>query len=273
MADNLDLKFTLNGLPVTARTITKAVLPTVSKTIDAAGRQLVNKWAEEVQRAKLWSGEKDAYAQSISWKMTGDFKGEATATYKHARQIEEGRPARDLKKMLGTSLKVRRSTKGNRFLVIPFRHNIKSMSPEVYAQAKALAPSKVVGMTQRKSGEITGYGMQPAKVQTHFLSDPKKRGAMMVQQAVYKWGGRIAASQLPASGNRNQIGMVRMDTSSGKQKSSAYLTFRVMSEKSKGWIVPKQPGLFIVRKVTHDMKPKIEQALGMAVAHDIKNAK
>lgn len=273
MGDKFNLRFTLNGLPVTKDTLTKAILPTVSKTIDAAGRQLVNKWAEEVMKAKLWSGEKDAYAQSISWTMTGDFEGEATATYKHAREIEEGRPARDLKRMLGTSLKVRRNQKGARFLVIPFRHNIKSMSPEVYGQAKALAASKVVGMTQRKSGEIVGYGMQPAKVQTHFLSNPRTRQASMVQQAVYKWGGRITASQLPASGNKNQIGMVRMDTSSGKQKSSAYLTFRVMSENSKGWIVPKQPGQFIVRKVTQDMKPKIEKALGMAMAIDIKNQK
>lgn len=44
-------------------------------------------------------------------------------------------------------------------------------------------------------------------------------------------------------------GMRKMDTSAGKAKSSAYMTFRVMVEGSSKWIVPAKPGLYIVRDV------------------------
>jgi len=60
-------------------------------------------------------------------------------------------------------------------------------------------------------------------------------------QNKYSWGQRLGA------------GMVRMDTSSGKQKSSAYLTFRVMTEKQHGkWIIPAQPGRFIAKRVAEE---------------------
>ncbi|HIF0688963.1 TPA: hypothetical protein ACXYOX_004210 [Escherichia coli] len=274
MAGNLSINYKVNGA-LTKEIITKAILPNVSKAVDAIGKQVVNKWVEEVYKAKLWSGEKDAYAQSISWQMTGDFSGVATASYKYARQIEDGRPARDLKRMLGTSLKVRRTKAGNRFLVIPFRHNVSKMPPDLYAQAKAMAPSKVTGMTERRSGEIVGRSMQPAKVQTHFLSNPATGGAMKVQQAKYKWGGRIAAGFFgPNPKGKVDIaaGMVRFDTSSGKQKSSQYLTFRVMSEKSQGWIVPAQPGQHIARRVVEQIQPKAIKFLEQATLLDINKA-
>lgn len=254
--------------------INKEAMPYMHQAVNAVGMKLATTWVEEVQKAKLWKGEKDMYTQTISWKMTGDFTGVVEATYKGAKGIEEGRPARDLKKMLGTSIKVRRTKKGARFLVIPFRHNIKNMPPELYAQAKALEASKVTGMTERRSGETVGYGMQPAKIQTHFLSNPKTRGPMMVQQAKYKWGGRIKPGFFgPNQKGKNDIaaGMVRFDTSSGGQKSSAYMTFRVMHEKSQGWIVPPQPGQYLARNALDKVKPQAEKLFGQAVAMFAKN--
>lgn len=253
--------------------INKEVFPYLNQAVNAVGQKIAANWQEEVYKAKLWSGEKDAYAKSISWQMTGDFSGYVEATYKWAKEIEEGRPERDLKKMLNTSLKVRRTTKGKRFLVIPFRHNVKDMPPELYAQAKALEASTVTGQTQRRTGEITFLspktGMQPAKVQTGFLSNMKTRGPVMVKQAQYKWGGRIAAGYFgPNPKGKTDIaaGMVRFNTSSGGQKSSAYMTFRIMMEGSQGWIVPPQPGKWIARKVVQDMQPKAEQAFKAAMS-------
>ena len=57
-----------------------------------------------------------------------------------------------------------------------------------------------------------------------------------------------------------------MNTSSGKQKSSAYLTFRVMREGSPKWIVPAKPGLRIVEKVSDDLQLVLESALGKVVS-------
>lgn len=259
--------------------INKEVFPYMHQAVDAVGKQVASKWVEEVYKAKLWSGEKDLYAKSISWKMTGDFSGYVEAQYKWAKEIEEGRPARDLKRMLGTSLKVRRTKTGSRFLVIPFEHKIKNMPPELYAQAKALEASKVTGMTQRRSGEVTNlspkFGMSPAKVQTHYLSNPKTRGPMMVNQAQYKWGGRIKAGFFgPNPKGKTDIaaGMVRFDTSSGGAKSSKYMTFRIMSEKSKGWIVPQQPGQFIAKKVMAEWEPKAQAFFEKAMALEMKKA-
>ncbi|EGG9814438.1 hypothetical protein ID007_004299 [Salmonella enterica] len=258
--------------------VNKQIFSSVSKTVDAIGQKVAMRWVDQIDNARLWSVEKDAYRQSVSWQMTGPFKGVVSADYKYASDIETGRPARDLKRMLGTSLKVRRTTKGQRFLVIPFRHNTKSMPPALYAQAKGLEASRVTSMTQRRSGEITNLsprtGMTPAKVQTQFLSNPKTRGPMMVNQAKYQWGGRLAAGYFgPNPKGKTDIaaGMVRMDTSTGKAKSSAYLTFRVMSEKSSGWIVPPQPGMHLAQKAVDSVMPAVNDLFAAAVKSDLAN--
>ncbi|EGD6457238.1 hypothetical protein IAJ44_004299 [Salmonella enterica] len=275
--NNLSITFSMGETFDMLGVVTKEVMPYMNQAVDIVGKQVAARWVEEVQKAKLWSGEKDAYAQSISWKMTGDFSGYVEATYKYAKEIEEGRPARDLKRMLGTSLKVRRTKTGSRFLVIPFRHNIKSMPPALAAQAKALEASSITGMGTRRSGEITDlspkFGMRPAKVQKHFLSNPQTRGAMMVAQAQYQWGGRIKAGFFgPNPKGKTDIaaGMVRMDTSSGNQKSSQYMTFRIMSEKSQGWIVPQQPGQYIAKKVVDKIRPEAEKFFQKAMAAQVK---
>lgn len=277
MAEKMSITFNMGSTMDLLGVINKEVSPYMNQAVDAVGKQVAAKWVEGVYKAKLWSEEKDAYAQSISWKMTGDFSGYVEATYKWAKEIEEGRPSRDLKRMLGTSLKVRRTKAGARFLVIPFTHKVKNMPPQLYAQAKALEASQVTGMSRRKSGEITEmsprYGMRPAKVQTAFLSNPKTRGPAMVKQAQYAWGGRIGAGYFgPNPKGKTDIaaGMVRFNTSAGAGKSSKYMTFRIMHEKSKGWIVPQQPGQFIARKALQEVAPKAELFFQKAMALEIK---
>lgn len=279
--NNLSITFSMGETFDMLGVVTKEVMPYMNQAVDIVGKQVAVRWVEEVQKAKLWSGEKDAYAQSISWKMTGDFSGYVEATYKYAKEIEEGRPARDLKRMLGTSLKVRRTKTGSRFLVIPFRHNIKSMPPALAAQAKALEASSITGMGTRRSGEITAlspkFGMQALgekrQRRSPFLSNPTTKKAQMVAQAQYQWGGRIKAGFFgPNPKGKTDIaaGMVRMDTSSGKQKSSQYMTFRIMSEKSQGWIVPQQPGQYIAKKVVDKIRPEAEKFFQKAMAAQVK---
>ncbi|EPT1451925.1 hypothetical protein ACVOZ6_003513 [Escherichia coli] len=279
MAEKMSITFNMGSTLDVLGVVNKEVFPYMNTAVNAVGQKLAQRWAEGVYKAKLWSGEKDLYAQSISWQMTGDFSGYVQATYKYAKEIEEGRPARDLKRMLGTSLKVRRTKTGTRFLVIPFRHNIKNMPPALYAQAKALEASTVTGMTQRRSGEVTNLspktGMTPAKVQTHYLSNPKTHGPMMVKQAQYKWGGRLAAGYFgPNPKGKSDIaaGMVRMNTSAGGGKSSAYMTFRIMSEKSQGWIVPQQPGQFLARKAVEAISPQADALFKAAMKATLKGS-
>lgn len=266
---SFDLASKIDALTI----VNKQVFPLLHQAVDAVGQQMAINWQKGVQKAKLWQGERDAYANSITWRMTGDFTGIVEATYKYAQEIETGRPPRDLKKMLDTSMKVRRSTKGKRFLVIPMRQSMaKLQAAGLYDAAKALEASTIVGQGQRPSGEVTHLspktGMHPAAQQSPFLSNPKTGGPMMVNKSIYQWGGRLGAKQVGQ--NKWARNLYRFETSTpGGAKSSAFFTFRIMMEGQKGWVVPAQPGLYLAKKVVDDMQPKAELIFGQAISKQL----
>ena len=205
----------------------------------------------------IWIAEKQKYVESITWKPSGPFSAHVWADYKFAEEIETGRPARDLKAMLQTSNKTRLTKSGKKYLIIPFRHNVpgneahaRAMPPEVYAAVSSadFRKSRVTGKTTRLNA----------------------KGAV-VPQNVYHWGSRLMheGQKLKEFHTSNPYdGMVRFNTSSGKQKSSAYLTFRVMMEGSMKWIVPAKPGAFILQKVVADIEPKAQAAFEKAMEID-----
>lgn len=251
--------------------IYRQVTPFLGQAVKAIAQQTAISWQQAVYGAKLWSGEKDKYAESITWSMTGQFSAIVEATYRYAEDIENGRPPRDLKEMLGYSLKVRRSKSGTRYLYIPFRHNTpgndaigNAMPNSIYNMAKNMAPSMITAMKSRPSG--TG------------AYNTKTKRKMMVPQNVYAWGDRLpsglAQKIKPHHHSDPYAGMVRFNTSTpGGVKSSTFLTFRTMSEKSPGWIVPAQPGQNIAAGVTKDMQPKAESAFAKAIAMTIQKNK
>lgn len=270
-----------------SRGINAEVLPLMNQAVRAVAAATSQNWRERVMHAKLWSGEKDAYAASIKWEMTGDFSAVVSSDYKYAADIETGRPPRDLKKMLETSTKVRRTKDGRRFLVIPMRHNTpgntahaKAMPTSVAGLAKQMKPSRIVGEGQRPSGQVTNLsptaGMSPARKQTPFLSNISTKQQMTVASRNYAWGDRLSRKQMKEAGvslpdRKRYDGMVRMETTTpGGKKSSAYLTFRIMMEGSKGWIVPAQPGQYLARATAQEMQPKAAAAFAAAIAATLK---
>lgn len=260
--------------------INAQVLPLLNQAVRAVAQQTQANWQEAVLRSKLWSGEKDPYAASISWKMTGPFAAEVATDYKYAEEIETGRPARDLKKMLDTSDKVRRTKSGKRFLVIPFRHKLGGMPSGVKSMATSMQMSRVIAQGTRAAGEVTNLspktGMHPAKKQSAYLSNPVTKSHTMVAKRTYEWGGRLKAGMMKQAGMdaataKRYAGMVRMDASTpGGAKSSTYMTFRIMMEGSRGWIIPAQPGQYIAKKVAQDMQPKAETAFKEAIKLTLK---
>src|SRR3546814_6414328 len=109
----------LGGLPAIKDVIDRQLFPLLSQSVRAVAFQTAKNWKQAVMEAKLWSGEKDAYVQSITWRMTSDLSAVVESDYRHAAEIERGRPARELKEMLGYSLKVRATKSGVRYLYIP----------------------------------------------------------------------------------------------------------------------------------------------------------
>lgn len=245
----LDFSGLLNGL----QDLDAQLAEHIQQAIEGTAEKVREEWADAVMKAPgIWEPIRKAYAQSITVTPTGRFSVEVSTPLDIAEKIETGQPARDLKRMLRTSLKVRTSQQGKRYLIIPFRHNVPGrnggsgaapqMPRMIYRQAKQLAPSRITGMGRRVSG--TGA----YDIATHR--------PITVAARKYAWGGALDAS----AGSR-YAGMRRFDTSSGKAKSSAYLTFRVMSEDSSGWIVPAKPGMFILKGVAETMTNALQERL------------
>ncbi len=271
----------IDGIAPARASILGAVFPRLQKAVAAVAIQGQSNWIKAVNEAKLWAGEKTPYAASIRIEDgPNPLSKVIVSDFKYAEEIETGRPAKDLKQMLNTSSKVRRFQDGRRFLIIPFRHNVKDMPASVYSDAKQLAPSKIIGTTTRRSGQIMtaafGVGMFPApKAQQRanpFLSNPKTQKPLMVPQHIYQWGDRLAGGALgpnPRGRSDRFAGMVRFDTSSGNSKRSSYMTFRIMAEGSSGWVVPAKPGLYLARGVAQDLQPKAALVFSEAVKRDI----
>jgi hypothetical protein len=259
----------LAGIEGIEEVLEDSLMPNLSAAVQGVADITAYRWRDSVKKAKLWEGEKQAYISTIVWKMLSGLEAVVESDYKNADEIENGRPARDLKVMLRTSLKVRVNKQGQRYLIIPFRHNTPGnsafapeMPPDVYAAAKGLTPSKVLGKYARPSG--TG------------AYDIRSRQLLTVPANVYKWGGRLPAGLAPKLQTKHKTdpyaGMVRFNTSAGKGKSSAYLTFRVMKEGSPGWVIAARPGLRLAGKVADGMQPEAEEIFGKAVEMAVKSA-
>jgi hypothetical protein len=232
-----------------------AVFPNLARSIETIAQEGVVRWQEAVAKVPgLWSGERSPYA----WEVYSD--------YKFVEDIESGRPPYDLKKMLDTSMKVRVSKAGRRYLVIPMRQNspgntahAPAMSDDVYAEAKQLSHSRVTGAGTRLSGTGT--------------FSPKSRQAVRVAARKYAWGGSLPAGLIPKLADHHKTdpaaGMVRFKEKTG---GSSYLTFRIMIEGSPGWIIPARPGLWIAKNVADSLQRTAGTDMSTALNQDLAAA-
>lgn len=268
----IDLSQVLNLVP----NLKQQVFPRLHDAVGTIAQEAAEQWMSDVQNAKLWSKEKEGYIESIRWEFTGDFSAEIRSDYKLAADIETGRPERDLKKMLDTSMKVRRTEDGRRFLIIPFRHNTPGndatagdMPFGVYQRAREMAKSSITREGMRPSGEVMAmhprHGMRRSAKQTPFASDPHTRKHYQVASREYQWGDRLQGKDIP----KRYKGMYRFEASSGQESRSKYMTFRTMMEGSKGWVVPAKPGLYLARDVADRLRPVAEELFSQAIKLDL----
>lgn len=267
MAQAFSVSIDLSELHQVGAIVRHGLVQNLAEAVRTVALTGVERWQRAVHAAPLWQGERDAYMNSIRAEQVGPLQWEIVSDYKYVEDIETGRPARDLKIALQTSLKVRTSKAGRRYLIVPLRQNspgntalAPAMTPKVYAAARELEPSKILGHGQRLSG--TGAW------------DINTKAPAQVRARKYLWGGRLPAGLAPKLRTEHRTdpaaGMVRFDTTKpGGKTYSTSMTFRVMAEGSPGWIVPARPGMWIARTVADSLQRTAEIDLGAAIQRDL----
>lgn len=267
--------------------LTSAEFPTLSSAVHRLAEAAHADWVAYASGAPLPSGKviqnrTGEYARSILVRSNGDFSAEVYSDLAYAQAIEEGMPARDLKKILSSSLKVRISAAGKRYLIIPFRHNspnsvLGNNMPTAVAnwwKDEERKPSSITGTFNRPSGT----GAVAWRSGTDMFGKSQKKGdRLTVPGRTYSWGTRLGKADFASLGiagasAKRLDGMVnfRKPGGTGGGAHSQFITFRVMTEDSKGWIAPAQAGKWPAKTVSDTLQPIAEQAFAKAVQEDIK---
>lgn len=244
--------------------------PALTAAIETVAADAQRRWVAYASGAPLPDGRRinsrtGAYARSIQMIRKSDLEYRVESRARQAQPIESGTRAYDLKQMLRTSAKVRLTKAGKRYLVIPFRHGTpgsvgfaSTMPEHVHELARALTASRVKG-TARVPNVIG-------------LHDARTRMPVMVTRRAYTWGDRLPAglSSKRASHHRTDpyAGLARFDAPQGRH--SQFLTFRVMSEDSRGWIRAAQPGYWPARTVAREIEGPARRLFAQALAHDLE---
>ena len=239
-------------------------MPSVARAVEQLAIAGQSRWREGVQAVPgLWIGERQAYMASIETRQISAYEWEIVSDYKYSEDIESGRPPRDLKRMLDTSMKVRLTKTGKRYLIIPMRHN----TPGNSAHAPAMPAAIYAEASELKSSRITGHGRRLSGTGAHSVTTKQP---FKVRSRKYAWGGRLSSDLAPklAAHHRTDpyAGMVRMKQSTG---GSTYMTFRIMMEGSSGWVIPARPGMWIARAVAESLQRSADTDLPQAVIRDL----
>lgn len=263
------------------------VFPTLAQAVERLTQAAHEQWTRYALGAPLPDGgvitaRSGEYARSIMLRRLGDFAGEVFSELPYADAIEQGRPARDLHDLLHSSLKVRISKAGKRYLIVPFRFGTPgtSMGGNVMPDAvhqwwQGKEASHVTGAKTRLYGARSWESMAP--LSHPLLSDRRTRAPLTVAARTYHWGARLDAGTLAALGIHGQqqkrmAGMTnfKVPGAEGGASHSGFITFRVMVEGSPGWRVPAQPGRHPARAVSEVLQPVAEAAFKAALEEDVR---
>lgn len=252
------------------------LFPHLAHAMTLVAAQAQQNWIAYANGAPLPDGRRihartGAYARSIEIIRRGDFDVSVETALPYAHVLEEGSPAWDMHRLLDSSLKVRLSREGKRYLIIPFRwgtpgsqgfgQTLPPSTHRAWLSGQIGAPSRIVGHDWRPSGT----GAWSLKTHAPYL----------VRQRVYSWGGRLNAALIaPAGGappeaERRMAGMVRMTRGVKGAQHTQYLTFRTLAEGSPGWQHPGTPGFHVARAVADALRPVSQKIFTEAVRRDL----
>lgn len=216
--------------------------------------------------------QREEYAASIvstevlNMPHSGRFVRDIVSTRPIAKKTENGYPAWDMKPMLLGGSKVRLSSKGKRYNVIPFRHGapgsqrFRSMPADVHAAASQLRAGSLPGnLRGLKGSEFSALGRSGGEA----LVGTERRFPPLAKK--FRDGfGRVRRYQHRAG---RFEGMIK----SQKQGHSQYVTLRTVSENSdpNAWWHPGRPPQPHIDWVSRYCKAKIEPLLRRAAEADL----
>lgn len=270
---NLGFPGALEAMLAEAVADVAAVFPNTLRALSALAEAAQRRWIAYASGAlALPSGQRlhrrtGQYAESIQIRVENPHGGVRYVIYSDdpkAGALEWGTPAWDMRRVLRTSHKARRAADGHLYLIIPFRWGTPgTLVLGAYAGREMPEPVHTWWLApDRQSSYVVGERYEPS------VHDPQ----VSVRRLVYLWGDRLTPRDLAELGidpesqlGRRLAGMVRM-RAEDPSLLSAYVTFRTLSERSKGgWIHPGTPA-YGVGKAVYDwlqsIYPRfIEQAL------------
>lgn len=254
--------------------LTKDAFPHLAFAVQRIAQSALARWQGFARGEPMPDGRSigirsGAYLRSIQLHQVNDFTAEVYSTLPYAGSIEHGAPARDMKQMLGSSWKVRVNKQGKRYLIIPFRHdapgsvmgNPMPQAVHDWWQGPTREASKITGAFERTSGA------QGSNIAT--------RKQMTVPGRTYSWGSRLSKTTLQGMGMdaqqvRRLSGMVNFREKGESARHSSFITFRVMTEDSKGWQAPARDGLWPARATADELRPVAEAAFKRAMEEDVR---
>lgn len=194
--------------------------------------------------------------------------------------LERGHGLIDLKEGLMKGPKSRMGKNG-RYNIVAFRHGTPGSDP-YRNNPMPLSVYKNFSAQLKEADQRKASGAAPTGGRTEVKQTPQgqrrydwgerydKSSKAGIQKKTITKGGKTVGEYTQKSGR--WAGMVAMQASTQKAKSSGYLTFRIVSASSDpmSWIVPEQPPWPVRRAVMDYMKPFAEEILTRALEQDMK---
>ena len=197
--------------------------------------------------------------------------GRVLCTHPAVHWLEDGHMGSfDMKKALQTSSKVKYTKEGKRYLVIPLRHGtpgtVSFRSP--FEKAGTNQSQRISGMPKSVYEKASSLGI--------YLGGIDKKTLRRTTHRKKRMDRVIKAGSFPEFGFQGKAkrghkadpfaGMVRIPRQGG---GSEYITFRVMSEDSPGWIHPGNPPLRIAERTRARSEAPVLGLIEAAVALDV----
>ena len=202
------------------------------------------------------------YIRSIKTNLSGTVEKVVYSDSVANQYIEKGHGEIDLKPGLLSGKKARISKSGHPFNIVHFRHGMPNTLP-----SNNPMPATIYSLMQKESRKAD---QQRKQSMSKVAAQGKNTYGVKVPQGT-QLGRRTQLYSQYTWKSGKYAGMVKMQTSTGKAKSSKYITFRMVSSRSdpRSWIVPPLEGIPIRQRVVETVKEFIPKIIEEAIKEDL----